>query len=119
MAAQGGTGLEHEENIVRSKSIWGPWEENPANPIITNAKSSSYFQTVGHADLFQDAEGNWWGAALSTRSGPECVTYPMGRETVLFPVTWEKGEFPVASQVRGEMSGWRLPPSNKGIGGEG
>ena len=25
-------------------------------------------QTVGHADLFTDTAGNWWGVALATRN---------------------------------------------------
>lgn len=34
---------------------------------------------------------------------------PMGRETVLYPITWTSEGWPVASQVRGVMSGWLLP----------
>lgn len=43
----------------------------------------------------------------------------MGRESVLFPVTWEEGEWPVASQVRGVMSGWPLPPWSREVPGIG
>ena len=119
MIAEGGTGLNHMETIARSLAVGGPYEANPANPILTNANTTEYFQTVGHADLFQDAEGNWWGVALSTRSGPEFTVYPMGRETVLYPVTWEQGEWPVLQPVRGEMDGWHLPAMNLDIPGEG
>lgn len=119
MIAEGGTGLNHMETIARSKTISGPYEPNPANPILTNANTSAYFQTVGHADLFQDASGNWWGAALSTRSGPEYVTYPMGRETVLSAVTWKEGEWPVWTNVSGTESGWDMPPVDKHIPGIG
>lgn len=119
MIAEGGTGLNHEETIARSRHINGPYEANPANPIVTQANTSSYFQTVGHADLFQDASHNWWGIALSTRSGPEYQVYPMGRETVLAPVTWEEGGWPVWTNVSGVMSGWPLPPRNFVEEGEG
>lgn len=78
MIAEGGTGLNHMETIARSRHIDGPFAPDPNNPIVTNANTSAYFQTVGHADLFQDAFGNWWGVALSTRSGPEYTVYPMG-----------------------------------------
>ncbi|KAI0152671.1 glycoside hydrolase family 43 protein [Xylariaceae sp. FL1272] len=107
-AAEGGTGLEHMVTMARSKSLFGPYEANPSNPVLTNANTSEYFQTVGHADLFHDSAGNWWGVALSTRSGPEYLHYPMGRETVIVPVTWESGEFPIWEPVRGKMSGWPL-----------
>ena len=119
MIAEGGTGLTHMETIARSRMINGPYTPNPNNSILTNANTSQYFQTVGHADLFQDAAGNWWGAALSTRSGPNFTTYPMGRETVLYPVTWRTGDWPILQPVRGEMSGWQMPPSNLAVAGEG
>ena len=60
-----------------------------------------------------------WGVALSTRSGPAHKNYPMGRETVMVPVTWDEGEFPVWSPVRGEMSGWEFPPTGEDIPGRG
>ncbi|KAF3058567.1 Xylosidase/arabinosidase [Daldinia childiae] len=66
-----------------------------------------------------DANGNWWGMALATRSGPQFEIYPMGREAVLFPVTWEEGEWPVLQPVRGKMSGWPLPPTSRDIPGDG
>jgi beta-xylosidase len=119
LAAEGGTQLGHMATIARSENIDGPYESNPANPILTNTNTTKLFQTVGHADLFQDAKGEWWGVALSTRSGPEYKAFPMGREASLFPVTWRKGEWPFASQVRGEMSGWPLPAFDRDVPGEG
>jgi beta-xylosidase len=110
MIAEGGTGTDHAVTIARSKSITGPYESNPKNPVLTNRGTNQYFQTVGHADLFQDGDGNWWGMCLATRSGPQYQIYPIGREAVLFPVTWEEGEWPVMEPVRGEMTGWPLPP---------
>ncbi|RDW59426.1 hypothetical protein BP6252_12513 [Coleophoma cylindrospora] len=119
MIAEGGTELGHHEAIARSKNISGPYEGYSGNPILTNTNTSEYFQTVGHAELFQDASGNWWGSALATRSGPAFENYPMGRETVLFPVTWNEGEWPVLQPVRGQMSGWSLPPQTRAISGSG
>lgn len=119
LAAEGGTGVDHMVTMARSKSIHGPYEVNPSNPVLTNANTTNYFQTVGHADLFQDGAGNWWGVALSTRSGPEYIYYPMGRETIMVPVTWPDNEFPVWSHLNGEMSGWALPEGNTGIDGPG
>ncbi|KAI5866304.1 glycoside hydrolase family 43 protein [Durotheca rogersii] len=119
LAAEGGTGIDHMVTMARSKNIYGPYESNPANPVLTNANTTNYFQTVGHADLFQDAAGNWWGVALSTRSGPEYLHYPMGRETIMVPVTWEDGEFPVWSPLNGKMSGWEFPIEDLEIDGPG
>ncbi|KAK0740064.1 glycosyl hydrolase [Schizothecium vesticola] len=112
LAAEGGTGLGHFVSMARSKTLTGPYESNPANPVLTNANTTSLFQTVGHADLFQDGSGNWWGVALSTRSGPNYTNYPMGRETVLTAVTWPPNEFPIWTPISGQFTGWTLPPSS-------
>ncbi|KAK3066879.1 hypothetical protein LTR53_016578 [Teratosphaeriaceae sp. CCFEE 6253] len=42
----------------------------------------------------------------------------MNRETVLYPVSWPKGQWPVADRVRGKMSG-PLPPKNLNVPGTG
>ncbi|KAL4785017.1 glycosyl hydrolase [Aspergillus varians] len=105
LIAEGGTETNHAVTMARSKSRTGPWEPCPDNPVLTNRNTTQYFQTVGHADLFQDGSGNWWGVALSTRSGPEWVNYPMGREAVLTPAKWEEGSWPVLQPVRGVMRG--------------
>ncbi|KAL4873734.1 glycosyl hydrolase [Aspergillus spectabilis] len=117
---EGGTELGHQQVIARSKNVTGPFEGYGGNPILTNTNTTEYFQTVGHADLFQDGNGNWWGVALATRSGPAWRIYPMGRETVLFPVTWKEGEWPILEPVQGRMTGWELPVlSNSEIPGDG
>ncbi|KAK2764247.1 hypothetical protein FQN54_008939 [Arachnomyces sp. PD_36] len=112
MIAEGGTNAGHSETIARSTNISGPFESYENNPILS--ATDEYFQTVGHADLFQDADGNWWGVALSTRCGTTFHDYPMGRETVLFPVTWEEGEWPILGEVHGNMNG-PLPLPNRNI----
>ncbi|KAI2779618.1 glycoside hydrolase family 43 protein [Daldinia loculata] len=119
MIAEGGTETNHSITIARSRNLTGPYEAYENNPILTNRGTDEYFQTVGHGDLFQDASGNWWGMALATRSGPQFEIYPMGREAVLFPVTWEEGEWPVLQPVRGKMTGWALPPTDREIPGDG
>ncbi|KAJ8114472.1 hypothetical protein ONZ43_g4895 [Nemania bipapillata] len=119
LVAEGGTGLNHMVTMARSRSLYGPWDSNPANPVLTNANTTEYFQTVGHADLFQDPSNNWWGVALSTRAGPEYLNFPMVRETIMVPVKWERDKFPVWSPVRGVMSGWAMPRTNREISGAG
>ncbi|KAG4418312.1 hypothetical protein IFR04_008588 [Cadophora malorum] len=118
LISEGGTETNHSVTIARSPKVSGPYESYSGNPILTNKFTDEYFQTVGHADLFQDGVGNWWGMALATRSGPAWEIYPMGRETVLFPVKWEQGEWPELQQVRGRMSG-PLPPTTRDIPGSG
>ncbi|KAF1984403.1 glycoside hydrolase family 43 protein [Aulographum hederae CBS 113979] len=119
LIGEGGTELNHSVTIARSRDIYGPYESYAANPILTNRGTDQYMQTVGHCDLFQDANGNWWGMALATRSGPDWTIYPMGRESVLFPATWNKGEWPILQPVRGKMEGWQLPPPTRDVRGVG
>lgn len=38
----GGTALGHEVNVARSQNMWGPYESNPSNPVLTNANTSQY-----------------------------------------------------------------------------
>ncbi|KAM6507174.1 hypothetical protein FALCPG4_018556 [Fusarium falciforme] len=113
MVAEGGSGLHHSVTISRSTDIWGPYESYPENPVLTNRNTTEYFQNIGHADLFHDARGQWWAAALAWRSGPEGKSYPMGRETVLTPVTW--GGRRMASLYARHPNTLRLSPSHANI----
>ncbi|EIW12448.1 Beta-xylosidase [Lactiplantibacillus pentosus KCA1] len=94
LAAEGGTGEGHMITIFRSKSIWGPYtDDSTINPLFTNRdRASEPLQNVGHGDLFQDVNHNWWLVCLGTRPaqvGFTAITN-IGRETLLYPVTWEK-----------------------------
>lgn len=118
LVAEGGSGLNHSVTMARSENITGPYESNPANPVLTNRNTTEFFQNIGHADLFQDAAGAWWSAALTWRSGPAGTIYPMGRETVMTPVEWPQGEWPTFMPVRGTEAGHKSRQSLK-IGGTG
>ncbi|RII09991.1 glycoside hydrolase family 43 protein [Alternaria sp. MG1] len=119
LIAEGGTAEDHSVTMARAKNITGPYQSSPFNPHLTNRGTPEYFQTVGHADLFQDNNGKWWSVALATRVGPNGTSFPMGRETVLTPVTWESGQWPVFQPVRGKMEGWQLPARSRDIPGDG
>jgi beta-xylosidase len=42
------------ETIARSRDLYGPYEENPANPILTNVNTSSYCEWYSY-DARKDA----------------------------------------------------------------
>jgi hypothetical protein len=112
LLAEGGTREKHMVTMARSRSLHGPYEGAPNNPLLTAYNNTeSYFQAVGHVDLFQDKNGQWWATGLAVRAGgayaedPYHVNFPMGRETFLTPVTWPKGEFPIFTAVTGTTSG--------------
>ncbi|MEN9970485.1 MAG: hypothetical protein RLZZ229_693 [Actinomycetota bacterium] len=92
LTAEGGTDRGHAVSIGRSTSPTGPWENNPANPLITAAGSSRGVQNTGHADLFEDADGNWHMAMLGVRPRGMIKAYsPVGRETFMTDVRWVDG----------------------------
>lgn len=103
MAAEGGTGPGHFESLARAKDIYGPYENCPYNPILTNRNVTDRerLTCAGHADLFQDAERNWWMVHLAERSGILNRSV-LGRETCLTPVVWKDG-WPVARNHRAEL----------------
>lgn len=98
MIAEGGTEYAHKITIARSKNIWGTYESNPANPILTHANAngeSNPIQGVGHGDLVQTTEGSWFMVMLGFR--PLDSHQFLGRETFLAPVVWHKNEFPIVN----------------------
>lgn len=121
MAAEGGTEWGHMETIARSDSVWGPFESCPHNPIVTNRDfQPSVLETmkpgyqaigcVGHADLVDDVNGNWWALMLGVRPS-QFQLHHLGRETMLAPVQWVDG-WPVVNggkPIRTEMEGPETP----------
>lgn len=97
MIAEGGTEYGHKETIARSKSVWGPFESCPHNPIISHtAADTSEFQATGHADILTDTEGNWWMVFHAIRPSI-FMLHHIGRETMLAPVSWDENGWPVVN----------------------
>ena len=99
LISEGGTELAHRLTIARSKKIDGPYESNPANPILTNCSrlgQSMQIQGTGHGDFVQAKDGSWWMTFLAYRNYGGSYHH-LGRETYLAPVEWKKGEWPVVN----------------------
>ncbi len=99
LISEGGTELAHSITIARSRNIYGPYEANPANPILTHCNmkgQSSQIQGTGHGDLVQDTKGQWWMAFLAYRNY-NGSHHHLGRETFLAPVEWPEGGWPVVN----------------------
>ncbi len=99
LISEGGTEYGHKVTIARSKNIDGPYESNPANPILTHINKEAQMnpiQGTGHADLTQANDGSWWMVCLAFRpqSG---LHHVLGRETYLAPVKWDKNAWPVVN----------------------
>ena len=100
MDSEGGTEEAHSVMISRSNSIWGPYINNPANPILAHANAAgqdSPIQGVGHADIIQAHDNSWWMVFHGYRKISYPVHHLLGRETCLAPVTWPKNGWPVVN----------------------
>ncbi len=99
MLAEGGTEYGHMETIQKSDCIYGPYEPCPHNPILTHRDDTAgEIGCTGHADLVEDAAGNWWMVCLGIRPTGKrpnmLMLHHLGRETFLAPVDWS-GDWPV------------------------
>lgn len=96
MAAEGGTEYGHMITYARGKSVWGPFENYPKNPVLTNRNKAPYIiQGIGHGDLICDRNGDWHIVSLGFRQMHIWMAYhTLGREVFLTPVTFgEDGWF--------------------------
>lgn len=101
--AEGGTGPDHAVTVCRSRNIFGPYENNFCNPILTHRHlGQSYpIKYVGHADLFETKTGEWYMVMLAVRPLEGYTT--MGRETFLAKVIWEN-DWPVVNPGAGMLT---------------
>lgn len=100
MAAEGGTEEAHSETIARSHRVWGPYTDNPANPILAHANAAGQgnpIQGVGHADIIQAHDNSWWMVFHGYRTVSDKAHHILGRETCLAPVSWPKNGWPVVN----------------------
>ena len=99
LLAEGGTEYGHKATIGRSKNIYGPYDSNPANPILTHINQTGAYspiQGTGHADFIQAHDGSWWVVFLGFR--PQSYTHHvLGRETFLAPMVWSENAWPVVN----------------------
>ena len=90
LVAEGGTGKNHAVMIAASEEIFGPYEENPRNPVLTTRHvTNDYFvNSTGHADIIELPDGRWYMVSLGKRNDIDGDAN-MGRETYLIPMVWE------------------------------
>lgn len=91
ITAEGGTGYGHCITLARSKSVWGPFETAPENPVLTSDKEDlTALQKCGHGDLVETPEGEWYLVHLCSRplAGQKWCT--LGRETGIQKVYWDE-----------------------------
>lgn len=102
LLAEGGTEFNHSVTVARSKSLYGPYEACPNNPILTHRHLGHTYpvQSIGHGDLVETPDGEWFLVMLGTRPLNGCAE--LGRETFLAHVIWEDG-WPVVCPGMGKV----------------
>lgn len=78
LVAEGGTEYNHSVAFFCSNKLWGPYVPNLVNPAISHRHLGKDYPVyaVGHADLVETQNGDWWSVMLA-------------RETFLTPVKME------------------------------
>ena len=91
LLAEGGTDIYHAETCFVSDSVWGEYVPSQVNPILTHRHLGKDYPVyaVGHADMVETQNGDWWMVSLGKRRGINGECY-IGRETFLSPVEIEE-----------------------------
>ena len=89
VSAVGGTSgppTSHMVTVARARSIHGPWEDCPFNPIVRTASADEPWWSRGHASVVEGPAGDWW----MVYHGYENGFRSLGRQTLLEPVEWTR-----------------------------
>lgn len=84
LTAVGGTAgppTGHMVIAARSRSIHGPWEDCPANPIVRTWSNGEAWWSRGHASLVEGPDGRWYALYHGYENG----FWTLGRQCLLDP----------------------------------
>jgi len=91
IVAEGGTGYGHCVTMARSKNIFGPYEVDPNNPMLTSRDDGDeYLQKSGHADIVNTKDNEWYMVHLCARPLEGEKISILGRETAIQKVYWNE-----------------------------
>jgi beta-xylosidase len=77
--------------VARSQYLLGPWEKNPANPIL---RGNEKWKCPGHGSIVTDAQGRDY---LLYHAYEKNAVY-VGRQALLDEVTWGTNQWPAIAQ---------------------
>jgi beta-xylosidase len=81
--------------VARSKALFGPWEKNPANPILAG---NDRWKCPGHGSIVADPQGRDF-LLYHAYHAQESVY--VGRQMLLDEIKWETNGWPTINQGRG------------------
>jgi xylan 1,4-beta-xylosidase len=114
VTAEAGTIWEHQATVARSRDLLGPYETDPATPLLTSFhRPDLELQKAGHGSLVDTPDGEWFFAHLVGRPLTERGACILGRETAIQRVTWTDDGWP---RIEGgvphvTVAGPGLPPA--------
>jgi beta-xylosidase len=82
----------HMVIVARSKSIHGPWQNAPNNPVVRTVSAGEKWWSRGHASVVEAPDGSWW----LVYHGYENGFWTLGRQTLLDPAHWSDDDWLVA-----------------------
>ncbi|MDO4491483.1 MAG: glycoside hydrolase family 43 protein [Lachnospiraceae bacterium] len=106
MCAEGGTGYNHSVTMGRSRNVWGPYEADPANPIVTSVPGysnerhdadhlkpkyynpDSVLQKSGHGSFVDLPNGETYLVHLCSRPFAPELRCTLGRESAIQKMIW-------------------------------
>ncbi len=106
MCAEGGTGYGHSVTMGRAKNVWGPYEGDPTNPILTSIPGDFYerhdsdhlkpkyfnpeslLQKSGHGSYVETQLGEVYMVHLTARPFVPELRCTLGRETAIQKMQW-------------------------------
>lgn len=106
MCAEGGTGYGHSVTMGRSKNVWGPYEGDPTNPILTSIPGDFYerhdpdhlkpkyfnpesvLQKSGHGSYIETQLGEIYLVHHTARPFVPELRCTLGRETAIQKMKW-------------------------------
>ncbi|MED5619142.1 family 43 glycosylhydrolase [Ideonella sp. BN130291] len=113
VSAVGGTSgpaTSHMVTVARAKSIHGPWEHCPHNPVVRTQSADEPWWSRGHATVVEGPAGDWW----MVYHGYEKGFRTLGRQTLLEPIEWTRdGWF----RAKGGTLSAALPKPKGGVAG--
>ncbi|MDT4896979.1 MAG: xylan 1,4-beta-xylosidase [Acidobacteriota bacterium] len=101
-----GRSCEYALGVARSRKLLGPWEKNPANPIIA---ANETWQCPGHGSIVTTSDGRDFLLYHAYRKRADA--FSIGREAVLDEVKWNENGWPSVNEGRGP-SGTAPAPMN-------
>jgi xylan 1,4-beta-xylosidase len=106
MCAEGGTGYNHCVTMGRAENVWGPYEKDPKNPIVTSVPGDSFerqdpdhlkpkyynpdsqLQKSGHGSYVETPDGEVYLVHLCARPFVPELRCTLGRETAIQKMMW-------------------------------